>query len=125
MRNAPQTEYKKKLSSCLFHQATFDLDQIPRETLVSLRTTLLTALQAYKQGPRVIQTQICVTLASLALQLRNGEDPEWGDNVVGWMIDRFGKDPSEVKTLLSFLTVLPEEATTNQRIPISVRGKKS
>jgi transportin-3 len=99
-------------------KSTYDVDQIPRETLPSLRATLLTALQAYKQGPRVIRTQICLALAGLALQLRDGEDPEWGDNVVGWMIKHFGSDPEDVLLLLEFLTVLPEEITTNQRIPV-------
>jgi transportin-3 len=79
---------------------------------------LLTALQAYSQGPRVIQTQLCLTLAGLALQLRNGEDPEWGDRVVAWMIDKFGKHAKDVGTLLEFLQVLAEEVINNQRIPI-------
>lgn len=68
----------------------------------------------------MIQTQLCLTLSGLALQLRDGEDPEWGDHVVAWMIDRFGKDAKDVGTLLEFLQVLPEEVTTNQRIPIDV-----
>lgn len=99
-------------------KTTYDIDQIPRETLPSLRATLITALQAYKSGPKVIQTQISLALSGLALQLRDGEDPDWGDHVVRSMIDIFGKDPSDVATLLEFLTVLPEEVNTNQRIPV-------
>lgn len=68
----------------------------------------------------MIQTQLCLTLSALALQLKDGEDPEWGDHVVPWMIDRFGKDAKDVGTLLEFLQVLPEEVTTNQRIPVDV-----
>lgn len=89
----------------------------------SLRSTLLTALQAYSQGPRVVQTQLCLTLSALAIQLKDGEDPEWGDRVVPWMIERFGKEAKDVGTLLEFLQVLPEEVTTNQRIPIDVRWR--
>ncbi|MCO5588073.1 hypothetical protein L7F22_042028 [Adiantum nelumboides] len=100
-------------------KSTYDIDQIPRETLPSLRATLITALQAYKSGPKVIQTQISLALSGLALQLRDGEDPEWGDHVVRSMIDTFGKDPSDVATLLEFLTVLPEEVNMNQRIPVN------
>lgn len=44
--------------------------------------------------------------------------PEW-ENVVGGMIDQFGKDPSTVIVLLGFLKALPEEAG-NPRIPLSV-----
>jgi transportin-3 len=101
----------------------FDVDQLPRSSLTSLRTTLLTALQAYTQGPRVIQTQLCLTLSALALQLRDGEDAEWGDHVVAWMIDRFGKDAKDVGTLLEFLQVLPEEVTSNHRIPVDVSAQ--
>lgn len=44
--------------------------------------------------------------------------PEW-NNVVGGMIDQFGKDPSTVTILLGFLKALPEEAG-NPRIPLTV-----
>lgn len=80
----------------------------------------MTALEAYSQGPRVVQTQLCLTLSALALQLKDGEDTEWGDRVVGWMIDKFGKDAKDVGTLLEFLQVLPEEVVTNHRIPVDV-----
>ena len=69
----------------------------------------------------MIQTQLCLTLSALALQLKDGEDPEWGDRVVPWMIERFGKEAKDVGTLLEFLQVLPEEVTSNQRIPVDVR----
>lgn len=111
------------VSICSFLQTTFDLDQVPRSSLPSLRATLLTALESYVAGPRVIQTQLCLTLSTLALQLHEGEDPEWGDNVVPWMVEKFGKDPKSVVTLLEFLTVLPEEVTGNHRIPVDVSGE--
>jgi transportin-3 len=44
--------------------------------------------------------------------------PEW-QNVVGGMIERFGKDPGTVGILLGFLKALVEEAG-NSRIPLSV-----
>jgi transportin-3 len=106
-------------------QTTFDLEQVPPASRLALRSTLLTALAAYLEGPRVIRTQLCLTLAALALQLEPGSDPEWGDRVVPAMIERFGNDPSSVALLLEFLTALPEEITTNHRIPIDVSADES
>lgn len=45
--------------------------------------------------------------------------PEWQDPV-GQLIDAFGQNPQHVAALLSFLTLLPEEVTSNTRIPMSV-----
>jgi transportin-3 len=97
-------------------KTTFDLDQVPSSSRGSLRDTLVTALAAYASGPRVIQTQICLTLAGLAIQLT---DEEWPDVVKG-MTSKFGNDASTVGVLLEFLTVLPEEVTGNHRIPVEV-----
>ncbi|CEH14085.1 Nuclear transport regulator [Ceraceosorus bombacis] len=96
----------------------YDLASLPTEQWAGLRATLLNALQSYVGGARVVQTQLSLTLAALALQLPDGSDAEWGDRVVPAMIERFGKDPASVGTLLEFLTVLPEEVTSNARIPV-------
>ncbi len=83
--------------------------------LLSLRDTLLTAMQTYHAGPRTILVQLCLALSALALQLPAWEDP------IQTMIDSFGRNPATVPALLQFLTVLPEEVTTNMKIPITVR----
>lgn len=57
--------------------------------------------------------QLCLALSDLAMQM-----PEWA-NVVGGMVDRYGKDPGTVPVLLGFLKCLVEEAG-NPRIPLSV-----
>lgn len=101
------------LAAITFHKkVVYDLSQLPDDARVSLRDTLLVALQGYARGPRVIQSRICLALSALALQM-----PGWA-NPVGDMIARFGQDPATVDVLLEFLTVLPEEVTTNSRIPI-------
>lgn len=92
----------------------FDLEQVPAPQRIALRDTLLTALSAYASGPRVIQTQLSLALAGLALQL---DESQW-PTVVPGMIERFGASPETVPVLLEFLTVLPEEVITNHRIPI-------
>ena len=95
-------------------KVTFDLEQLPPETLVQLRDTLLHALDLYTSGPRVVQTQLCLALAALALQM---PEARWGAVIPG-MVERFGGTPATVGTLLEFLTVLPEEVTNNHRIPL-------
>ena len=97
------------------HQITFDLQQLPLEAQLALRDTLLEALALYAQGPRVVQTQLCLSLAALALQI---PESHWG-NVVPGMIERFGGRPDTVNVLLEFLSVLPEEVAANHRIPVS------
>lgn len=44
-------------------------------------------------------------------------DAEW-PNVIKDLTERYGSDPSSVGLLLEFLTVLPEEVTSNHRIPV-------
>lgn len=44
-------------------------------------------------------------------------DDEW-PSVISDITARFGSDPASVGILLEFLTVLPEEITTNHRIPV-------
>ncbi|WWD05130.1 hypothetical protein V865_003202 [Kwoniella europaea PYCC6329] len=95
----------------------YDLSQLPREQLPPLRDSLLSSLSPLcsptaPSGSKAVLTQLCLALADLALQM-----PEW-ENVVGGMIDQFGKDPSTVIVLLGFLKSLPEEAG-NSRIPLS------
>ena len=41
------------------------------------------------------------------------------------MIQSFGKNPTYVPAMLQFLTILPEEVTSNTKIPITVSGPRS
>jgi transportin-3 len=93
---------------------TYDLNQVDPANLLPLRDTLLAALQTYNAGPRTIIVQLSLAIAGLALQLPAWEDP------VQDLITSFGRNPTTVPTFLEFLTVLPEEITTNTRIPVSV-----
>ncbi|EPQ28739.1 uncharacterized protein PFL1_03542 [Pseudozyma flocculosa PF-1] len=93
---------------------TFDMDQVPPPARVQLRDTLLHALTLYTSGPRVIQTQISLSLSALALQMPESDWPK----VVPSMIEKFGGSAETVGTLLEFLTVLPEEVMSNHRIAI-------
>ncbi|TXT13275.1 hypothetical protein VHUM_00642 [Vanrija humicola] len=98
----------------------YDLSQVPRESLPSLRDSLLDSLTPLTQptapaGSRAVLIQVTLALADLALQM-----PEW-TSVVQGMIERFGQDPLTVYALLRFLTSLAEE-TMNPRLPIPPEG---
>lgn len=95
-------------------KVTYDLNQVDPVNLLSLRDTLVSALQLHHTGPKTIIVQLCLALAGLALQL-----PQW-ENAVQSMINGFGQDPATVPALLEFLVLLPEELNTNTRIPITV-----
>lgn len=62
----------------------------------------------------MIETQLCLSLAGLALQMR-----EWKD-VIQQFVRIYGGDLESASCLLEFLTVLPEEVNENHRIPITV-----
>ena len=86
---------------------TFDLEQLPQDSYPGLRDMLLHALAMYAEGPRVIQTQLCLALAALALQVDSTVWP----GVAPDMLARFGGSPATVGILLEFLSVLPDEVT--------------
>ncbi|OSC99478.1 ARM repeat-containing protein [Trametes coccinea BRFM310] len=94
-------------------KVTYDLGDMSTADLLQLRETLIKALETYHTGPRNILLQLCLAISGLALQL-----PAWDDPVQD-MIDAFGRNPAMVPALLLFLTVLPEEVTTNTKIPLT------
>lgn len=98
----------------VLYQVTHDLDQLGLPQRTGLRDSLLTGIQQYANGPRVILVQVSLALSGLAIQMQ-----EW-DDAVASMIKLLGRNPATVPALLQFLTLLPEEVTGNSRIPISV-----
>ena len=104
--------YLWNLTDCSV-QITYDLDQLPRESLPSLRDSVLNLLASFQNGPRPIRTQLCVCMATLALQMT-----EWKDviQLVGSTMGNSGLDCT-----LEFLRVLPEEVTEGRKINLTVR----
>lgn len=96
------------------YQIVFDLDQLPSQSVVALRDSVLNLLVSYyASGPRPIQTQLCVCLASLAIQMT-----QWKD-VLATVGAALASGAPE--TLLEFLKILPEEVTEGRKINLSVR----
>ncbi|CAG8533786.1 12478_t:CDS:2 [Acaulospora morrowiae] len=122
MLRSPQTtpETAQHFAARTFRQKiTLDLHQLDGAARISLRDSLLEILYQYRNGPRNIITQICLSLAALALQM-----PEWKD-VLPQFTELYGKNPDTIKCLLEFLKILPEEINKNGRIPISDEDYRS
>ncbi|CAG7850003.1 mRNA transport regulator MTR10 [Serendipita indica DSM 11827] len=95
-------------------KVVYDLAQLPAEQHALLRDTLVSALQHYSAGPRKILIQVCLALSALSIQM-----PDWSSTAVKDLIASLGADPAFVPGLLQFLAVLPDDLTSNSRIPIS------
>ena len=68
----------------------------------------------FRDGPRPIRTQLCVCMASLAIQMLDWKDPI---QLVGSSLGNSGSD-----CVLEFLRVLPEEINEGRKINLSVRS---
>lgn len=78
---------------------------------------MLSLLVAYASGPRPIQTQLCVCLASIAIQMT-----EWKD-VLATVGSALGSSAGDC--VLEFLKILPEEVTEGRKINLSVRSGRT
>ncbi|KAI0687777.1 ARM repeat-containing protein [Cytidiella melzeri] len=112
---SPETPVAAKLfaAQTFRTKVTYDLHQVDSANLLALRDTLVTALERYHSGPRTIMVQLCLAISCLALQV-----PAW-ENPVQDLVDSFGRIPATVPALLQFLTILPEELTSNTKIPVT------
>lgn len=89
----------------------YDIKDLNREALLSLRDSLLGLLNDFKRSKN-ISTQLSISIADLAIQMNDG----WSDPV-GFMIENFnGKEGFPV--LMEFLMVLPEELSCNTKITL-------
>ncbi|KAL2811687.1 armadillo-type protein [Aspergillus granulosus] len=104
-------EAKLFAATTLKGKIMFDLDQLPAESVVALRDSVLNLLVIFGTGPRPIQTQLCVCLASLAIQMI-----QWKDVLV---IVGSSLGSSAGDCVLEFLRILPEEVTEGRKINLS------
>ncbi|KAI9930223.1 hypothetical protein ASPWEDRAFT_100894 [Aspergillus wentii DTO 134E9] len=110
---SPEVPVEAKLfaATTLKGKIIFDLDQLPPESVLALRDSVLNLLVLYGSGPRPIQTQLCVCLASLAIQMT-----QWKD-VLATVGSALGSSAGEC--VLEFLKILPEEVTEGRKINLS------
>ena len=97
-----------------YAQIIYDLHQLSQDDLGPLRDSLIALLRLYSDGPKPIRTQICVCLASLAVQFIAWKDvlPAIGAAV------QTSKNGGEA--ILDFLRILPEEVIQGRKINMTV-----
>lgn len=82
-------------------KVNYDLQQVPQESLIVLKNSLLQLIVAYDSKSKLISVQLCVALAKLALQFLS-----W-TNAVAEIVATLS--PASISSLLQFLKVLPQE----------------
>ncbi|KAJ1927777.1 Nuclear import receptor [Tieghemiomyces parasiticus] len=109
--NSGDTALEAKIfaAQTLRHKITYDLGELDTTAQLSLRDSLLNLLYNFRTGPKVIATQLCLSLAGLAVQVA-----EW-TGVIPQMMQLYGTNPESVSCLMEFLAVLPEEANRERR----------
>ncbi|CAI7571531.1 hypothetical protein PCG10_002552 [Penicillium crustosum] len=110
---SPDVPVEAKLfaATTLKGKIIFDLDQLPPDSVLALRDSVLNLLVAFAPGPRPIQTQLCVCLASLAIQMVTWKD------VLATVGAALGNSAGDC--VLEFLKILPEEVTEGRKINLS------
>ncbi|KZF25416.1 putative mRNA transport regulator [Xylona heveae TC161] len=106
-------ESKLFSATTLKGKITYDIEQLPRETLPALRDSLLSLLTSYRAGPRPVRIQLCVCLANLAIFML-----EW-KNVLQTIVATLGTEAENLSCILDFLRVLPEEVTEGRKIHLT------
>lgn len=105
------TEAKLFCAQTLRSKIVFDLHQVPSDQYLSLKENLVGLFDKYRDGPKLIRTQLAIALANFALQVI-----QW-QNVLPEMVQRF--QASAPAALLQFLKVLPEELSDMKRTFLS------
>ncbi|KAK9478073.1 armadillo-type protein [Lipomyces japonicus] len=111
--NALPLQAKVFAAQTLRSKVLYDLHQLSTDAQLQLRTSLLSLLNTYKAGPKLILVQVALSLANLAIQL-----VQWHDAVAD-VVGACGNDISSAPIVLEFLKVLPEEASDVRKIPLS------
>ncbi|CCF39605.1 hypothetical protein CH063_10388, partial [Colletotrichum higginsianum] len=93
---------------------TYDLaTQVSETELPALRDQILLLLKHFAAGPKPIRVQLCVCLATLAVQMK-----DWKD-VLPTVVSSLGDSVESHAAILDFLRVLPEEVTEGRKITLT------
>ncbi|RDL38836.1 uncharacterized protein BP5553_03176 [Venustampulla echinocandica] len=113
LQSQADAEAKLFAATTLRGKITYDVNQIPDDSLPALRDQVLGLLKLFATGPRPIRIQLCVCLAILAVQMT-----AWKD-VVPLVVSTLGNDAESSTCILDFLKVLPEEVTEGRKINLT------
>ncbi|KAK9459739.1 armadillo-type protein [Lipomyces oligophaga] len=106
-------EAKLFAAQTLRSKIIYDMHQLPDADKQQLCSSVMNLLVSYKNGPKIIVTQLCLSLANLAIQMIQWSSP------IEQVILACGNDSTSIPIILEFLKVLPEEAGDVRKIPLS------
>lgn len=110
--NSP-LEFRMFASQTLRSKVTYDLLQLPLESLNMLRNSMLDLLSVYATQDKLIRVQLSLCLCQIALQ-----DLKWS-NALNDVTARLSTSEESVPALLEFLKILPEELTQSNKTPLT------
>ncbi|KAJ8373759.1 hypothetical protein SKAU_G00043390 [Synaphobranchus kaupii] len=102
-------QLKQDVESCYFAAQTMKMKiqtsfyELPADTHVALRDSLLTHIENLKDLSPIIVTQLALAIADLALQMASWK------GCVHTLIEKYSNEVSSMTFLIEILTVLPEE----------------
>ncbi|XP_028670547.1 transportin-3 isoform X2 [Erpetoichthys calabaricus] len=102
-------QLKQDVESCYFAAQTMKMKiqtsfyELPPDTHIALRDSLLSHIQNLKDLSPVIVTQLALAIADLALQMASWK------GCVQTLIEKYSNEVSSLMFLIEILTVLPEE----------------
>lgn len=109
--NDSSIELKMFSAQTLTSKLTYDLNQLPQESLPGLKNSLIQFLIQYSNlNNKPIRTQLCISLAKLSIQYLN-----W-PNTIQEISEKLSSIPN---TLLEFLKILPEETYDPKKTPLT------
>ncbi|KAH3687153.1 hypothetical protein WICPIJ_001868 [Wickerhamomyces pijperi] len=98
--SATSLELKMFAAQTLRNKMTYDLAQLPEESMPGLKDSLIDFIILYETGSKPIRTQLSIALAKLSIQYLSWENP---------VEEIMGKLQNDIPALLDFLKILPEE----------------
>ncbi|XP_053506699.1 transportin-3 [Ictalurus furcatus] len=102
-------QMKQDVESCYFAAQTMKMKiqtsfyELPQETHLALRDSLLSHIQNLRDLSPIIITQLALAIADLALQMASWK------GCVHTLIEKYSNDVTSMPFLIEILTVLPEE----------------
>ena len=91
-------------------------DELPAEAVLPFRDAMLAHLTKHREGGRAVVTQLCLSVAGIAVQCEVWADP------VGDLNRAFSQSAETIPCLLELLKLLPEESrNTRLHVPDSRR----
>ncbi|KAE9567175.1 Uncharacterized protein CGMCC3_g16682 [Colletotrichum fructicola] len=114
LQSDAEPEAKLFAAVTLRGKITYDLTtQVSETELPALRDQILLLLKHFAPGPKPIRVQLCVCLATLAVQMK-----DWKD-VLPTVVSSLGDSVESHAAILDFLRVLPEEVTEGRKITLT------